>query len=323
MTKGLTGIHHVSTLSADIGRTNDFFTRILGLRLVLKSVNQDSPDMYHLFFGDGQGTAGSDITVFGMKHAAREHRGNNSITKTTFRVAGEGTLAFWANRFTAHGVEHGAVYHRDGRSVLDFEDFEGTQLSLVDDGGEGEFTPWSESTVLAGHQIRGLGYVMFTVPEAEPTAAFLRDTLGVRLAREYKLEDAENAAVQVWEMGKGGVHAELHMVVRTDLPRARYGAGGVHHLAVRTGSDDAMREWDARIRGDGYKTSGEVDRHYFQSLYVRERNGILFELATDGPGFDVDRPLDGDYLSLPPFLEPRRQEIEAALAPLTYNSSAA
>jgi len=134
----LNGIHHVSALSAHIGRTRDFYTRVLGLRMVIKTVNQDEPSMYHLFFGDGAGTPGSDMTVFDMPRAARERRGNNSITLTTFRVAGEGTLEWWAARFGELGTPNGGVAERDGRRVLDFEDPEGARLSLVDDGGEGE-----------------------------------------------------------------------------------------------------------------------------------------------------------------------------------------
>src|SRR5688572_1248446 len=151
----LTGVHHVSALSAHIDRTHDFYTRVLGLRPVIKTVNQDAPSMYHLFFGDGAGSPGSDMTVFDMPNAAREHRGNNSISRTTFRVAGERALAYWAARLTEHGVAHLGVATRDGRLVLDFDDAVGTQLSLVDDGGAGEAFPWDASPVPVDFQIRG------------------------------------------------------------------------------------------------------------------------------------------------------------------------
>lgn len=311
----LNGIHHVSALSAHIGRTRDFYTRVLGLRMVIKTVNQDEPSMYHLFFGDGAGTPGSDMTVFDMPRAAREHRGNNSITLTTFRVAGQGTLEWWAAHFAELGTPNGGVAERDGRRVLDFEDPEGTLLSLVDDGGEGEAHPWPESPVPAERQIRGLGYPVITVPELERTDRFLRQALGLSEARSYPV-GRTSFATHVYEGAASGVRGQVHVVVRDDLPRARYGAGAVHHLALRVPDGQPIAGWVAKLDALGYHNSGIVDRHYFASAYVREPNGVLFELATDGPGFEVDGPIDAERLSLPPFLEPRRAEIEAKLAPL-------
>lgn len=314
----LTGVHHVSALSAHIGRTHDFYTRALGLRPVIKSVNQDEPTMYHLFFGDAAGTPGSDMTVFDMPHAAREHRGNNSITLTTFRVAGEGTLEYWADRLTELSIAHGGIATRDGRRVIDFEDSEGTRLSLVDDGGDGDAFPWDGSPVPARFQIRGLGYPVITVPELERTDLFLRRALGLREDHDYALADGSPFTVHVYVTGDGGARAEVHVVVRDDLPRARYGAGAVHHVALRVPEGEPIAGWVAKLDALGYPNSGIVDRHYFTSAYVREPNGVLFELATDGPGFEVDGPIDAERLSLPPFLEPRRAEIEARLAPITH-----
>jgi glyoxalase family protein len=324
MTLRLTGVHHVSALSAHIDRTHDFYTRVLGLRPVIKTVNQDEPSMYHLFYGDGAGSTGSDMTVFDLPHAVREQRGNNSIWRTTFRVAGEPALDYWARRLDELGVARGPIATRDGRRVLDFDDPEGTQLSLVDDGSAGEAFPWDESPVPAEHQIRGLGYNVITVPTLGPTDRFLTEGLGLRHDHAYPLAGAPSYQVHVYVMGDGGAHAEVHVVVRDDLPRARYGAGGVHHLALCVPEDAAntserralMGEWVARLNALGYRNSGIVDRHYFTSVYVREPNHVLFELASDGPGFDVDGPLDGERLSLPPFLESRRAEIEARLKPL-------
>lgn len=316
-TPPLAGIHHVSALTAHAGRTHDFYTRVLGLRPVLRTVNQDDPGMYHLFYGDGAGSAGSDITHFDMPRAAREHRGNNSITRTTFRVHGDGVFAYWAARFDALGVRHHGPAERDGRTVLDFEDAEGTVLALVDDGGAGDAFPWAPSPVPAAHQIRGLGYSMITVPTLAPTDRFLTAGLGLVRDHAYALADAPQHAVHVYRMGDGGAHAEVHVIVRDDVPRARYGAGGVHHVALRVPDGQRPADWVARLDAHGYRNTGLVDRHYFTSLYVREPNHVLFELATDGPGFAVDGALDGERLSLPPFLEPRRAEIEARLSPLT------
>lgn len=312
----LGGVHHVSTLSAHIDGTHDFYTRILGLRPVIRTVNQDEPTMYHLFFGDGAGSPGSDITVFDLPHAAPERAGNNSVSRTTFRVAGEASLAWWAERLAELGVRQHDVARRDGRAVLDFEDGEGTQLTLVADGGAGEAFPWAASPVPAEHQIRGLGNPILTVPVLEPTERFLTRALGLSHLRSYALEESPRHEAHVYGTGQPGPQAEVHVRVRRDLPRARYGAGGVHHVALRVADAAHMPAWREHLDELELRHSGLVDRHYFTSLYVREPNGVLFELATDEPGFTVDGPLDGERLSLPPFLEPRRAEIEAALRPI-------
>lgn len=315
----LVGTHHVSTLSARIGETHGFYTGVMGLRPVIRTVNQDEPSMYHLFFGDGAGSPGSDITVFDMPQAGRERRGNNSFTLTTFRVAGRDALEYWAERLTAHEFPHGGIVTRDGRLALDFDDPLGTQLSLVDDGGEGDAAPWDGSPVPAAFQLRGLGYAVVTVPSLARTDAFLTKGLGLARDRQYAIADAYGTTAHeahVYRMHGSGPAAELHVVVRPELQAARYGSGGVHHVALRVPEPADMPAWSARLNAAGYRNSGEVDRHYFRSVYVREPNGTLFELASDGPGFDVDGPLDGDRLSLPPFLEPHRAEIEAGLRPL-------
>jgi glyoxalase family protein len=308
-------MHHVSSLSAHIGRTRDFYTRVLGLRPVITTVNQDDTAMYHLFFADGKGSPGSDMTVFDLPRAAPEHRGNNAITLTTFRVSGEQTLAYWDERLTSLRVPHGEIHLRDGRAVLDFDDPVGTQLSLVDDGGAGESFPWPASPVPPARQIRGLGYVGITVPDLGPTDKFLREAIGAQPHHTYPVADASRYSVHVYLIGG----AEHHVTVRDDLPRARYGSGGVHHLALRIPSVQRIQDWEQRISSLGYHNSGIVDRHYFTSLYVREPNHILYELATEGPGFEVDGPIDPDRLSLPPFLEPRRADIESKLRPITLD----
>jgi glyoxalase family protein len=315
----LAGMHHVSALSAHIARTRDFYTRVLGMRPLIKTVNQDAPSMYHLFFGDGAGTPGSDMTVFDLPRAAPERPGNNSISLTTFRVAGESSLNYWQTRFDDLGVAHGDVAARDGRRVLDFADAEGTQLSLVEDGGEGESFPWAHSSVPSEHQVRGLGYTVSTVPTLEPTDRFLTEGLGLDRDHAYPLAEEPRFQVHVYRMDASGPASEIHVVVRDDLPIARYGAGGVHHFALRVPEGEDILQWPARLSALGYENSGLVDRYYFRSVYVREPNGVLFELATDGPGFEVDGPIDGDRLQLPPFLEPRRAEIEARLKPLTLD----
>jgi glyoxalase family protein len=316
MADQLTGIHHVSIVTGHIDRTHDFHTRVLGLRTLIKTVNQDAPTMYHLFYGDGVGSPGSDLTFFDIPGAHPERRGNNSITLTTLRVSGEKSLAYWVERFDEFGVRHSEISTRDGRRVLDFEDIEGTQLSLVDDGGAGDAFPWNESPVPADFQIRGLGYTIITVPELGPTEHFLVEGLGLRFDHTYPVAGASHYQTHVFTIGDGGANAEVHVVVRDDLAPARHGAGGVHHVALRVPEGQQIGDWANRLDGLRYHNSGIVDRHYFVSVYVREPNHILFELATDGPGFDVDGPIDGEKLSLPPLLEPHREQIASQLRPL-------
>jgi glyoxalase family protein len=306
----------VSALSARISASHDFYTRVLGLRPLIRTVNQDDPSMYHLFYGDAAGSPGSEMTVFDMPRAAAERRGNNSISLTTFRVAGADSLAYWRRRFAELGVAAVQGGRRDGREVLDFEDVVGTRLSLVDDGGEGEAHPWPESPVPPAHQLRGLGNTEITVPELGPTERFLREGLGMRRERAYPVAGAPGYECHVFEMGAGGVETEVHVVVRADLPRARYGSGAVHHVALRVPEPQRIEDWAVRLDELGYVNSGVVERYYFRSLYVREPNHVLFELATDGPGFEMDGPLDAERLRLPPFLEGRREEIEAGLEAL-------
>jgi len=313
----LTGIHHLTAISANAKGNVDFYTGQLGLRLVKKTVNQDDVSAYHLFYADGLGSPGTDITFFDWP-AAPEKRGTNAITRTALRVAGETTLDWWAKRLTDAGIDNTGVKMRDGRATIHFEDPEGQRLALVDDGGAGEAHPWEKSTVPAEHQIRGLGPITLSVPDLKTTNVALESILNMRKVREYGAANGAGARVHVYAMGEGGPAAELHVAVEPDLPRARQGRGAVHHVAFRTPDETEYTAWAERLRSLGVPNSGKVDRFYFRSLYFREPNGILFEIATDGPGFHSDEPIEtmGERLSLPPFLEGRRAEIEAGLKPI-------
>ncbi|MCE7029015.1 ring-cleaving dioxygenase [Jiella avicenniae] len=310
----LTGLHHLTAITANAPANLDFYTRVLGLRLVKKTVNQDDTSAYHLFYADGLASPGTDVTFFDWP-APRESRGTRSIARTALRVSGRASLDYWAGRLKEKGLEAGAIRSLDGRDAIDFEDPEGQRLRLVDDGGAGEANPWDGSPVPAEHQIRGLGPIVLSVPQLAPTEALLTQVMNMREARRY--EEA-GATVHVFEMGAGGPAAELHVAVEPHLPPASQGAGGVHHVAFRTNDNAELTEWAKRVKQYRVPSSGEVERYYFRSLYFREPNGILFEIATDGPGFAVDEPLAtlGESLSLPPFLEPKRAAIEANLKPL-------
>jgi glyoxalase family protein len=313
----LTGIHHLTAVTGNVPRNHDFYTQTLGLRLVKKTVNQDDVSAYHLFYADGRGSPGTDITFFDWP-VEREQRGTHSITCTAMRVAGADTLAWWKQRFRDLGVTHSEIVERDGRLILDFEDFEGQRLSLVDDGGQGEEAhPWERSPVPAEHQIRGLGPITISVPELQWTELVLTKIMGMTRIRDYATPGNVETRTHVYQMGPGGAAAELHVSVEPNLPVAQPGAGGVHHVAFRIPDAD-YQAWAERLTHLRMPSSGPVDRFWFRSLYFREPNGILFEIATDGPGFATDEPMDtlGEMLSLPPFLEGRRQQIEAALKQL-------
>ncbi|HSH46221.1 MAG TPA: ring-cleaving dioxygenase [Longimicrobiales bacterium] len=314
----LTGIHHLTAITADVRENYRFYTRVLGLRLVKRSVNQDDVSAYHLFYADGLGNPGTDMTFFDWP-VPRERRGTHSIVRTCFRVDGETSLEWWAGRLADHGVENGGIVERDGRHALDFEDHEGQRMSLVDDGGVGDApAPWDGSPVPAEHQLRGLGPIVISVPTLRPTDLILTEALEMRPVREYQDPLYGPGGVHVFEMADGGAHAELHVAVQPDLPPAGQGAGGVHHVAFRTPTQEQYEGWIGRLGDLGIPNSGPVDRYYFRSLYFREPNGVLFEIATDGPGFAVDEAPEalGETVALPPFLEPRRESIVANLKPI-------
>ncbi len=313
----LTGIHHVTAVSADAPGNHAFYTGVLGMRLVKKTVNQDDVTAYHLFYADKHGSPGTDLTFFDWP-APPERRGGRTVTLTGLRVAGEGVLDWWRERLAGAGVSVAEPTTRDGRDVLDFTDPEGQRLALVDDGGTGPAHPWEKSPVPAERQIRGLGPITMTVPELAPTATVLTEVMGMRAVRDYPDPVSPNHRIHVFEMGEGGPAAELHVAVRPDLTVARPGAGGVHHIAFRAPDDREHRAWVKRLASFGVPNSGVVDRFYFRSLYFREPGGILFEIATDGPGFAADEPAEtmGTKLALPPAFEPHRRDIEAGLKPL-------
>jgi glyoxalase family protein len=312
----LTGIHHLTAISAKPRENLAFYTGLLGMRLVKKTVNQDDVSAYHLFYADGKANPGTDLTFFDFP-AAPERRGTNSISRTGLRVAGESSLGYWKDRLGNAGGHVGAVTEVDGRLTLPFEDGEGQRLVLVDDGGTGSAAPWEKSPVPAQHQIRGLGPIVLDVHDLKRTEQVLLSVMNMRGVRDYAAPDA-GAQIHVYAMGEGGPAAELHVVERKDLPAARQGAGAVHHVAFRTPDDTQYAAWAQRLNELHVPNSGAVDRFYFRSLYFREPNGILFEIATDGPGFATDEPMAtlGEKLALPPFLEPRRAAIEAGLKPI-------
>ncbi|SDI18516.1 ring-cleaving dioxygenase [Alteribacillus bidgolensis] len=319
----LKGIHHLSAITANAKNNLDFYTKIMGLRLVKKTVNQDDTSVYHLFYGDERGNPGTELTFFEIPMAAPNHPGASSISATSLRVQDNEALLYWKKRFEEHGVEHDEVAERGGRDTIAFKDFEGQRLILVsDENNEGVpgGIPWEKAPVPQRHGVTGLGPIKLTVRDAAPTTKVLTDVMGFRKKDRYSSDQEGQSDIIVFETGEGGSGAEIHLEEHPDLPFERQGRGGVHHVAFRVEDLDELEKWIQHISYIGLPNSGFVERYYFRSLYFREPNGILFEIATDGPGFDGDEDLDhlGESLALPPYLEPQREQIEAKLKPLDY-----
>ncbi|MCA1030250.1 ring-cleaving dioxygenase [Bacillus timonensis] len=317
--KPLKGQHHVSAITANAKENYRFYTKVLGLRLVKKTVNQDDTSVYHLFYADERGNPGTDLTFFEIPQAGKTYPGTNSISETSLRVPNDRALQFWKKRFEEMNVEHEEISQETGRASLSFRDFEGQRLVLVSDeqntGVEGG-KPWDKSPVPVENGIVGLGPVTLTVNRVSLTAKILRDVLGFREKGTYK--NKQQKEVRVFETGEGGTGAEVHLIEEKDLPRERPGRGSVHHVAFRVEDVEELNKWVDVLNQAGLPNSGFVERYYFRSLYFREPNGILFELATDGPGFEGDESFEnlGEKLALPPYFENQRSEIEARLKPL-------
>jgi glyoxalase family protein len=304
----LKGFHHLTAVTADAPGNHRFYTQTLGLRLVKKTVNQDDTSAYHLFYADGVGSPGTDITFFDWP-VGPEKRGTHSVTRTGFRVANEEALKYWHHRFTMMGVKQEKIAEKAGWMTLDFEDPEGQRLSLVTDDA-GEAHSWEQSPVPAEHQIRGLGPITMSVPDIRHTDQVLTKLMNMVPTGTF-------SGTHVYKMGAAGAVSELHVTVDPTLPPAQQGAGSVHHVAFNIPYAD-YEKWADRLKSMRVPNSGPVDRFWFKSLYFREPNGVLFELATDAPGFATDESMEtlGQTLSLPPFLESRREQIEAGLKKL-------
>lgn len=318
----LKGIHHVSAITANAQANVDFYTKVLGLRLVKKTVNQDDPSMYHLFYADAKGTPGTELTFFEIPMAGRTYPGTNSISETSLRAPNDKALLYWKQRFEQFAVKQENIQQHAGRATLAFIDFEGQRLRLVSDenndgvaGGE----PWEKSSVPNEVAIIGLGPVQLTVRNEAMTAEILTTVMGYRWKGRFSSAIHGQSEIFVYETGEGGTGSEIHLVEQPDLPVERPGRGSVHHVAFRVADEEQLRSSIGQLTKARIPNSSLVDRFYFKAVYFREPNGILFELSTDGPGFDVDEPMErlGETLALPPFLEVKREEIEAKLKPIT------
>ena len=296
----LNGIHHITAITGDAQANVDFYVGVLGLRLVKKSVNQDSPSVYHLFFADEAGSAGSDLTFFEYPGAPLGRAGAGMVHRVVWRVGSLDALSFWAERLGAVGREPA----RNG-DRLRFSDPEGLDHELVIDGSGDAQLSAEHSEIPAAHALAGFDAVRAYSATPERSRAALEETLGFESHKEAG-----------WEV-RGGSRGGFYSYDEPPPGRRQEGAGTIHHVAWS--SEQAEQEaWQRRIAEARLAPTPVIDRHYFESVYFREPSGVLFEIATSGPGFTVDETLEtlGEELSLPPFLESRRGEIEAGLTPL-------
>lgn len=317
----LTGLHHVSSITANAPANRDFYTRALGMRIVKKTVNQDDTRAYHLFYADKLGSAGTDVTYFDIPMSGANYPGTGETQEVALRVKDDNALAFWQERFADLDIAHRPMTTRAGLPALPFTGVEGDRLALIADGADAKVPagePWDQTAVPVAHAIRGLGIFTISSGRPEQTLRVLIDLMGFRVVSDVPDSDnAQNRTVTL-ETGKGGPGATLIVLARPGAPMARLGRGGVHHIAFRVPTFEEHEEWQRHLSEAGMRATPVIDRFYFRSIYFREPGGVLYELATDGPGFATDEPLEslGEHLALPPFLEPRRAEIEAELTPL-------
>ena len=304
------GLHHVTVIAGDPQENLDFYTGVMGMRLVKRSVNQDAPDTYHLFYADGAGTPGTDLTFFPWPDMPKARRGVGQIVEVPLAIPA-GSLEYWTERLAEHGVQTGEREMRFGETVLPFEDPHGLPLALVETGDEREFTPWGPSPVPEEYQVRGMHGIRIWERRLDPTEALLTGVMGFEKV-------GEDGDWHRYGMNGGASGTLVEVQVRPDERKGRWGPGAVHHAAWRMHDDEeemALRDVIQRV---GLQPSEQIDRFWFRSVYFREPGGVLFELATDGPGFDRDEDADrlGEKLILPPWMESKRESIEAALPDL-------
>lgn len=307
------GIHHVTAMTSSATKIYRFFTDILGMRLVKKTVNQDDIETYHLYFTDETGAPGTDMTFFDFPNQPKGKKGTDTISRASFRVPNDAALDFWLERFEKNGITHSGIKERFSKKYLEFEDFDNQAYQLISDEknqGVASGVAWKNSNVPTEYAITGLGPVFVRISDLDTIRVVLEKVLGFE-------ETAQSDNFYLFEVGEGGNGASIIIEHRTDLPKAIEGFGNIHHLALRVANKEALHYWIRLINKIELPNSGFVDRFYFQSEYFLASSHVLFELATDGPGFFGDESADtaGEKLSLPPLLEEKRTEIEEYVRP--------
>jgi glyoxalase family protein len=311
--KSILGIHHITAIAGDPQENVDFYTGVLGLRLVKVTVNFDDPEAYHLYYGDGHGRPGTILTFFAWPGARRGRQGNGQVTAASFAVP-KGSLNFWRERLAEHTVASELVPERFGQRVLSFHDMDGMRLELVETPAPEPSHFWEGGDVSAEFAVHGFHGATLSETGYERTAALLTDTMGFRLLGKEQSR-FRYEPVHAHPSGPGRI---LDVICAPTGQEGRVAVGTIHHIAFRTPDDVQQHEWLAEVGQLGFNVSPVMDRIYFHSIYYREPGGVLFEIATDSPGFAVDEPVEklGEALKLPPWLEALRPQIETALPPL-------
>ncbi|MFA9479743.1 ring-cleaving dioxygenase [Phycisphaerales bacterium AB-hyl4] len=310
MSETIHGIHHVTAIGGEPVTNLDFYTRVLGLRLVKRTVNFDDPTTWHLYFGDEHGSPGTLMTFFPHPLARAGRAGSGEVARTTFAVPA-GALADWRQRLEREGLALEQTDEGD-QHLLEVRDPHGTRLALTESAGPSHVEPWTGGQVSADLAIRSIESVRLDVPDVDATVAFLQEMFG--------LQQVGGRGDRRWLDAGGGQRVEVKASAR---PRAQLGAGSVHHVAFRVPDDEAHVAMQRRLAEGGYAVTEVKDRQYFRSIYFREPGGVIFEIATDVPGFATDEPEAelGQRLKLPPWLESRRTELMQSLPPLTQEVS--
>jgi glyoxalase family protein len=310
MSNPLLGIHHVTAIASDPQRNLDFYTKTLGLRLVKRTVNFDDPGTYHFYFGNGVGEPGTILTFFPWPGARFGRRGTGQATVTSFSIP-QNSISYWMERFKSNGIAFENPVRRFDEEVLTFADRDGLKLELVAQAKNDQRKPWTQGGIPEQHAIRGFYGVTLSEEGYERTAQLLVETLGFKQATEVSNRFR-------YEVGMGGPGAIVDLFCAPDAPHGLLGTGIVHHVAWRVPDEAQQETLREKVANLGFNVTPVVNRYYFKSVYFREPGGVLFEIATDPPGFTVDEPLEqlGMSLRLPSWLEPRRPEIEQSLLPL-------
>jgi glyoxalase family protein len=307
MVKGVLGLHHVTAISSDPQKTLDFYTKVLGLRLIKLTVNYDDPGTYHVYFGDEIGRPGTVLTFFPWPGQPKGRKGAGQATTTSFSISPE-SVSYWQDRLKPHGVRTTGPLKRFGDSVLTFEDQDGQGLELVGSRGVEERTGWTQGPVPKEHAIKGFHSVTLLEEELERTETVLVDTLGFR---QLGVEEDRFR----YEAGNGGPGTIVDILSRPKAQRGFVSVGTVHHIAFRASGDAHQKDLRQEILNSDLNVTEVINRNYFHSIYFREQGGVLFEVATDQPGFAIDESPEqlGTRLALPPWLEKSRAEIEKNL----------
>ena len=316
MPANLPGIHHVTCITGDVQKNVDFYVSVLGLRFVKKSINQDVPDTYHLYFADYLGTPGTAMTFFGWPHLPWRPPGSGQVTTVAFAVPPE-SLDYWTRRFKELHIEATRTSRFDADSIL-IKDFDGIQIELVGQASDDHWVPWPDGPVDRDDAIRGFHSVTMSVAEAEATVRLLTTTMGFRRA-------GQEGKVTRFETGVGGPGAAVDVLEAPEAPVGEEAAGTVHHVAWRAPDDANQIAWREALVKAARNVTPVIDRYYFKSIYYREPGGVLFEIATDQPGFTVDEAPDelGSGLSLPPWFQVSRDSLDRNLTPIVVPTTAA